>query len=454
MPDFNPANTKFRNGIEQLAPGVRAAILDGFHRIQSETMTPIFNGVPLNEIDGTGIDQGDILTTLGLGPAEVGMRLRGDKGTLRYLSRFLRASATPTTPAGATLAREHIWDQNQTDVLFDKTLTLQVSRDNGLVWSMQGVDIQQLVFDMQGGELCNMNATIMWQDITHFSEPVVVSDITPNADQPRLSGLLNQTNFDLGVPAAANSVHLQVDSIAGLPTSVDLLAKVGAGAFGANAFTVTIGNRSNGQPILVKVLDSTTQRPIGSCRLPAYVHVADGTDFEVAGTPDEWTFNQLVEWTPTLETKSFYNLACATISVDGLSEVLNSSTLTLTRGLRLPGDGSHIGPAIPLPLAESGDARYELTFAKDQLDTEIIEKILYGKTFAVLYELRTDVFIDAAQPYEEQIDLAFTGAVPTAGQGFKTSTDKEAREETITAVASGTPPLRATVTTTITDFTV
>lgn len=454
MPDFNPANTQFRNGLEQLGPGVRAAILDGFHRIQNEAMTPIFNGVPLNEIDGLGIDQGDILTTLGLGPAVIGMRLRGDKGTLRYLARFLRASATPVTPAGATLARQHTWDQNQTDVLFDKTLTLQVSRDNGFVWSMQGADVQVLEIAMEGGELAVMNATVMWQDITHFSDPVVVSDITPNTEQPRLSGLLSQTNFDLGVAAAANSVHLQVDDITGLPTTVDLLAKVGAGAFGTNAFTVTIGLKPNGQPFLAQVLDSTTQRPIGSCRIPVYVHVADGTDYEVAVTPDEWTFNQLVEWAPTLESKEFYNLACATITVDGVDEVLNSSTLTLTRGLRLPGDGSHIGPAIPLPLSEAGDVRYEVTFAKDQLDTEIVEKILYGKSFSIIYDLKSDVFIDAGEPYQEEIQLTLNGCRATAGQGFKTSTDKEAREETITCVASGTPPLQALITTVITDFTV
>ena len=135
MPDFNPANTIIRNGWEQLAPGVRAAILDGFHRIIGEEITPIFEGVELGEIDGTSVDQGDILTNISLGPAVINMRLRGDVGTLRYLARFLGASATPTTPAGATLAREHIWDQNQTDVLFDKTLTVQISRDNGFVWS-------------------------------------------------------------------------------------------------------------------------------------------------------------------------------------------------------------------------------------------------------------------------------------------------------------------------------
>lgn len=456
MPDFNPANTIIRNGWEDLAPGLPSATLDGYHRLGpgGELIAPTFNGVPIGEIDGVAVDQGDVLTTVALGPKAINMRLRNDLGSLRYLARFLRQGAAVTTPAGATLTRQHIWDANQSSVDFDKRLTVEISRDNGLVWSLRGCDVQQIIFTFEGGELTNYQAVILWRHMTHFAEPTVESDVTPNTEQASLSGLLSQANFDLGTAADANKVWIKISditNIAASPPNVQALAKVGAGAYGTDAFTIYGGTKSNGEPRLNQVLDSNGGMPIGTTRLPVYIAATALTDWEVN---DEWSWVQKAEWTPTLETRPLFNNACAAVTVDGESEVLNSCTVTLTRQLVLPGGGSWIGSGFPLTLSDAGRVRHEVTFAKDQLDTELVEKIVYGKSFDFSMDLRTDVLIDSGTQYDHRFLLEANSLAAVGGSEHKTTTAEDAREETITCVASGTPPVRATIWSPITDFTV
>lgn len=459
MPDFNPANTEIANGWETDGHGIQAALIDGFHRLGpgGELLTPTFNGVPVNEIDGLAVDQGDVSTTVGLGPKAVNMRLRNTVGQLRYWARFLRHSATPTTPAGGTLTRQHILDQEQTDIDFEDTLTVDIQRDNGLFWSHRGVDVQSMVLTLEGGELTNSQAVLMWRQFTHFADKTVVSDITPNTKQPELTGLLNLANFNLGIAAQANSVHLQVADISGLPTSVDLLAKVGAGVFGANAFTVLIGNLPGGsgkEPRLVRVTDSTTQQDLGTCSIPVYVSILDGTDYEVAVTPDEWTWDQKAAWAPTLGTAPVFNNACAIITIGGVEKILNSATVTMTRNLVLPGAGSWFGSGFPLTLTEAGRVRYEITFAKDQLDTETVTRIIYNDPFNVKIDLRSGAIIDAGFPYDDRFTLELNDCRSVGGSEHKTVTAEDDREETITCVASGSPPARLTLLTPITDLAV
>lgn len=457
MPDFNPANTIITNGWEDLAPGLPSATLDGHHRLGAagEALSPTFNGVPIGEIDGETVDQGDVQTTIGLGPKAINMRLRNDLGSLRYLARFFRQGAAVTTPAGATLTRQHIWDKDQTSVNFDKRLTVEVARDNGFAWSLRGCDVQQIIFTFEGGELTSYQAVVLWRHHTHFAAANVEADVTPNTEQASLSGLLSQTNFDLGAGSDANKVWIKVSDITNIAAtpipSVVCLAKVGAGVYGTDTFTVQGGTKANGEPRLNKVLDSNGGAPIGTTRVPVYLAVTDFTDWEV---DDEWSWVQKSEWTPTLESKPLFNNASATVTVDGEEEVLNSGTVTLTRQMVLPGGGSWIGSGFPLTLSDAGRIRHELTFAKDQLDTEVVEKILYGKSFNFSIDLRTDVFIDAGTQYDHRFLLEMNGVQAAAGAEHKTTTAEDAREENFTGVASGSPPCRVTIWSPITDFTV
>ena len=464
MADFNPANTIFRNGLEALGPGLPASSASlglGDHRLGpgGELVSPTFNGVPVGEIDGLGVDQGDVLTTVALGPKAINMRLRNDVGSLRYLARFLRHSATPTTPSGATLTREHIWSRTETDIDFDSTLTVEVARDNGFAWSHRGCDVQQIIFTFEGGELKNIQAVVMWRHFTMFDEvTVVVPGASANAEEASLTGLLSQANFDLGDTPGDDTVFIQIADITNIAAtpipSVTAFAKVGvgggAGVYGPDSFVIQGGLKSNGEPRLNEVLDSTGLAPIGTCRLPVYVASTDLTDWEVL---DEWSWARKVPWTPTLGTAPPFNSACARITLDGeLNTILNSGTITLTRGLALPGDGSWIGSGFPLELSDAGKVRHEITFAKDQKDTEIIEKIVYGKTFDVSFELKTDTAIDAGTQYAHRMLLNMKDCRVTGGAEHKTATDDVAREETITCVASNVTPVEAIIWTPETTF--
>lgn len=456
---FNPADTIIRNGWEANAPGLQALTLDGYHRLGpgGELLSPTYEGVPLGEIDGEAVDTGDILTVVTLGPKAINLRLRNDPGSLRYIANFFGFSATPTTPSGATLARQHILDRNQTDVAFDRSLTVDISRSNGIIWSHRGAEVQQLIFTFEGGELTNLSALIMWRHFTTFADKVVeVPGITPATEEFELSGLFNQTNFDLGIAADANKLTVKVSDITNIAAtpipSIVALAAVGAvPAYGTDPFTIQGGLKPNGEPRLNEVLDSNGGQPIGTCRLPALLAVTDLTGYEV---DDETSWLQKAEWVPTLGTAPFFNNACATVIIDGEKEIVNSCTVTLTKPKRLPGGGSWVGSGFPETMTDTGRVRHEIVFEKDQQDSEIVEKILFAKQFDFSIDLHSDVFIDAGTQFDDRFLLELFDAKPVAGSEQKTSTAEDAVPETLTTVASGTPPARATIITPLTDLAV
>ncbi len=456
---FNPADTIIRNGWETNGPGLQALMLDGYHRLGpgGELLSPTYEGAALGEIDGEAVDPGDILTVVTLGPKAINMRLRNDLGSLRYIANFFGFSATPTTPSGATLARQHILDRDQTDVTFSRSLTVDISRSNGIIWSHRGAEVQQLIFTFEGGELTNVSALIMWRHFTTFADKVVVvPGATAATEELELSGLLNQANFDLGIAADANKLSIQVSDITNIVATPipSIVAKAAIGSvpsYGSDTFIIQGGLKANGEPRLNKVLDSNGGQPIGTCRLPALVATSDLTGSEVL---DEWSWLQKAEWTPVLGTAPFFNNACATVTIDGEESIVNSCTVTLTKPKRLPGGGGWVGSGFPLTQADIGRVRHEIVFEQDQKDSEIVEKILYAKTFNFSIDLRSDVFIDAGTQYDDRFLLELFGASPVAGSEQRTSTAEDAVPETLTTVASGTPPARATIITPITDLAV
>jgi hypothetical protein len=262
--DFNPANGLIRHAWETVA-GIPDEAFWHDNEMVNESISGEYGKIqPKSITRNSQIPKGQ--------PSKInfsgGIPIEWDSENFsRYIANLQRKGSV-TNPSGS--AYRHKLAPSESAVSFPDSLSIEVSRDDGIPQLSKGARVNSLKFSLSpegffGGEIgVAIERGEYWDDTDRID---VLGGAEPT--YPFVRGLPNYTDWNLA--AADGQIRLKVSAIAG--GVITFLAKLGTAAYGATTFDVTVGNDSQGRPRFYEIINSNTALRMGTRDLPVEVHV-------------------------------------------------------------------------------------------------------------------------------------------------------------------------------------
>lgn len=420
MGDFNPANGLVRFGWESTAghpPPV--ADLDKYHKIISEDLSNEAEIIQPQSIDSGAQTPRGLPSKLGTN-GNIATEVEAE-GMVYYVAAAQK-NASVTNPASGVYV--HKLAPSESAIAMPSTFANEAYRDDDNPQLFKGGRVGSLEFALSPRGLLTCTINNVYARSDYWKDAAATVDPTPNAALPFLQGFPNLNNW-LEAATADGDIYIEVDSVAGLPDTFDVLVKIGAASsYGATVSTITVGEPS-------PLFDSNGGARIGTRAMEVEFYIADGTDVQVG---DTWRIDRERDvWTPSFPDIPFFNEIYASIflgaDTGNLEEFrIREFGMTVTPPVQ---SIFNIGGRFADQVRNRGRRTVELTLAREYLDTTLRKRLESGEPFAFRLDAYTGEEFETGHEHEFSIisPLCIAGGRTPSVQG------QDQMDENVTATA-------------------
>lgn len=386
MPDFNPAESLIRNAYET-TEGLATEANWHYHDFVSETLA-----------NDAGVIEDPSITAAGEEPESLPSKLStagtiavawNAEGHAHYLANLIGQSATPTNPTAGVYV--HKLAVGETDVAIPDTMTVEVSRDDGLPQLFLGARVAKASFALQPSSLLTGSIDLI-AIRSHYWK--AASQTAGTSTDPILRNFPNATKW----AAADHDVYLKCTDGA----TKAFKAKVGSAAAYGGAGTVMTFTAATWIPLI----DETGAR-IGDRALEVEAYFPD---FSGLATNDEWKFDsERAVWVPSIPDVPKFNEIYAVIEIDSATIRLEQISLDILRPTQAV---MNIGGRFADAVMHRGRRSASGSIQRDQLDVTLRKKLERGTPFSLRLEAYTGLAIGATA-YEHSLAIVAMNCVPS-----------------------------------------
>lgn len=395
MSDFNPAQTLVRNAWETVAE-IPTETGWHYHDFVSETLSTEPGAIQDPSITDAGEEPVDLESKIDTnGVLNVVLNAEGHA---HYLAKFMEHSETPTNLTGG--AYSHKLAPGETDVDFPETMTIEVSRDDGMPQLHKGADVTGVNFSLSPRGLLTTAFTILSARADYWKGANQTTGA--GGPNPTLRGLLNYDNWVLADP----NVYVKCISAAGKTFRV----KRGSASF-YNSIDQTWGTAATWYPMYD---EQATPERLGTRALETEIYFPNFTSL---ADNDVWQFDAArAVWVPTYPDVPKFNEIYAFIYIDSAAFRLKQFTLNCTK----PGEADfNIGGRYADEIIKRGRRSYRGTLNRRYVSTELRKRLESGKAFTFQLVCTTGVIVGTSA-YEHtfkatSMNCKFTGRTPVVG---------------------------------------
>ena len=396
MADFNPAQALIRNAWE-LTEQIPQEANWHYHDFVNETLSTEPTAIQDPSITDAGEEPEDLKSKINTNGV-INVALNAEAHA-HYLARFMEHSATPVNLSGG--AYSHKLAPGETDVDFAETLTVEVSRDDGMPQLHKGVDVTGVNLSLAPSGLL----TAGFQLISARADYWDAAEQTTGSGgpNPTLRGFLNHDNWTLADP----NIYLKCISASGKT----FRAKRGNGSSYDATYDMTFANAATWYPMYD---EQASPERLGDRSLEVEIYFPNFTSL---ADNDAWRFDAArAVWVPTYPDVPKFNEIYAVINIDGTAHRLKQVTLNCTK----PGEADfNIGERFADQVIKRGRRTYRGSINRRYVSTALRKKLETGTSFTFQLVAYSGVIVGTSA-YEHtfkatSMNCKFSGRTPVVG---------------------------------------
>lgn len=396
MSDFNPAQALIRNAWE-LTEEIPQEANWHYHDFISEGLSTEPTAIQDPSITDAGEEPEDLKSKINANGA-INVALNAE-GHAHYLARFMEHGATPTAHSGG--AYTHKLAPGETDIDFPATMTVEISRDDGMPQLHKGVDVVGVNFSLAPSGLLTTGFQLISARADYWDAPVQTAG--SGGPNPTLRGLLNHDNWT----AADPNIFVKCISASGKT----FRAKRGSGSSYDGTYNMTFSTAQTWYPVYD---EQASPERLGDRSLETEIYFPSFTSL---ADNDEWRFDAARGvWVPSYPDVPKFNEIYALIYIDGSTYRVKQVNLACTK----PGEADfNIGGRFADEVIKRGRRTYRGSLNRRYVSTDLRKKLETGTSFTFQLIAYSGVIVGTSV-YEHTLKLTsmnckFSGRTPVVG---------------------------------------
>ena len=367
MGDFNPANGLIRVAHETVT-GIpdESGWVD--HEFVSEDVSPEYGVIISQSISNNSETPTSQPSKINSG-GNINLEL-DPEGHYHYIANLMKHAETPVNVTGSVYS--HKLAPTETDVDFAPSLSVEISRDDDAPSINKGSRVSNVDINIEPENFVTATVGVIVERSEYY-EAATQTAATSTPTAPILRGLPRYEDWIL----ADGNVLVQVEDASNAPTSIDIVVRVGAGAFATDTpLTVPAATWTE------LFTSAATPVRLGTRDIPVQIYWANFTNITNA---DTWRFDrERAVWVPVYPDVPKFNEIFASIYIDGTEYEIDQVALSIAR----PVSNKHaIGGRHAKRVKERGRRTSGGTLTREYLSTDLRKKLERYREFALQIEM-------------------------------------------------------------------